>query len=80
MKLITFAAVLALSGCATVETAADRARDFAIQHPIVTAVGATIIIGGIVVAVDHHHYDAAPMPNHLRVQSPCSPEGLTSCP
>lgn len=73
MKLITFAALLALSGCATV-------GNFVEQHPVITAAGVAVVAGSIAIAANHHgHHDAAPLLTRQVHESPCSPQGLTPC-
>jgi hypothetical protein len=52
------ALVLGLTGCATIENGADHVRDFAVRHPVVTAVGTAVVIGGAVAALDHHGHHA----------------------
>ena len=76
-RLTSLALVLSLSGCATLETGADHVRDFAHKHPVVTGVATAVVIGGAVVALDHHHYDHAPTSAR---QSPCAPLPLSECP
>lgn len=55
--LLVLAAAVSLEGCATVETGADRVRDFAAEHPVITAIAAGAAAGALVAAVDrpHHH-------------------------
>lgn len=69
-------ALLTLSGCATLETGADHVRDFAGRHPVVTAVGTAVVVGGVVYALDHHGHHSEP-PNRT---SPCAPLPITECP
>jgi hypothetical protein len=69
------ALVLTLSGCATFEDAADRARTFATQHPVVTGVATAVVVGGVVYALDHHGHHSEP-PNRT---SPCAPLPITEC-
>jgi len=52
--------IACLSGCATLENGADHVRDFAVRHPVVTAVGTAVVIGGVVYALDHHHHSEPP--------------------
>lgn len=56
VRLTSLAIVLSLTGCASLESAADHTRDFTIRHPIVTAVGAAVVVGGAVAALDRHHH------------------------
>jgi hypothetical protein len=47
-------ALLFVSGFATLEAGADRARKFPARHPVVTAVGAAVVVGGAVALSRHH--------------------------
>lgn len=77
-RLSSLALVLLMfAGCATLENAADHTRDFASRHPVVTAVGTAVVVGGVVYALDHHHHDHAPTSVQ---QSPCAPLPITECP
>lgn len=48
-------ALFLITGCSTLESAAEHARTFARQHPVVTGVAVAVIVGGTVAALDHHH-------------------------
>ena len=54
---------LTIAGCSTLETAADHTRDFSARHPVITAVGAAIVVGGAVAAIEagHHHSETHPV-------------------
>lgn len=54
MKTLFLAALLALSGCATLE-----------RHPVLTAVGTAIIVGSIAAMVEHQHDQRRPNPIDL---------------
>lgn len=55
--LVTLTLILTLTGCASLENAADHAHDFAVRHPIATAIGTAVVVGGAVAAIEagHHH-------------------------
>lgn len=53
--LVSVGVALTLTGCATVETAADRFRDEVRAHPVVTGVVIAVAAGSIAAAVEHHH-------------------------
>lgn len=53
---ILCALTTSFTGCATIENGADHVRDFAVRHPVVTAVGTAVVVGGVVYALDHHHH------------------------
>lgn len=73
VKSVIAASLLALSGCATV-------GNFVEQHPVITAAGVAVVAGSIAIAANHHgHHDAAPLLTRQAHESPCSPQGLTSC-
>ena len=62
-SLIAALFLLALTACSTLETAADRARDFASQHPVVTAAaGVAVAAGGYALANQHQHHAPRPFP------------------
>jgi hypothetical protein len=52
--------VFALTGCASLENAADHAHDFAARHPVVAAVGVAVVVGGAIAASEagHHHHES----------------------
>lgn len=56
MRLILAGALAcaALSGCATVETTADHARDFVKAHPVATSIVASIAVSSIITVVAMH--------------------------
>lgn len=56
MRILALLALFSLAGCATLERGADQVHDFAVVHPVVTAVAASLAVGAIVSAVDHHHH------------------------
>lgn len=58
--LASLALASCLTACATLETGADHVRDFAVRHPIVTAVGAALIVGGVAASLDHHAHQHQP--------------------
>lgn len=75
VRLLALLALAALPACSTVEAAADRTRDFAAAHPIVTAVAGGAVAGSIaatIIANDHHHH--ASVPHRIS----CEP-GVTAC-
>lgn len=59
MKKTVLLCVLALSGCATIESGADRARDFAVAHPVAAAVAVGLTAGAIAVSVNRSSGDPA---------------------
>jgi hypothetical protein len=76
-RLAVLLLAIPLPACSTLETAADRARDFAAAHPIVTAVAGGAVAGSIaatIVANQHHHHPIADVPHHIV----CEP-GVTAC-
>jgi hypothetical protein len=78
-RFTTFAlALLALSGCSTLETASDHAHDFAARHPVAVAVGTAIVVGGAVYALDHRRGDDH-RPERIARGRPCLSGGMTEC-
>lgn len=61
MRILITCALVTFAGCATLEHGADQVRDFAHEHPVVTAIAAGAAAGAIVAAADrHHHHGGAP--------------------
>lgn len=64
VKSIAAVSLLCLSGCATVERAAEPVHDFVVAHPAVVAVGVALAMGGLEISQNHHtHRAPAPVPN-----------------
>lgn len=54
-SIVIFTA-LVMSGCATVERAADASRDACRDHPTVCAIGAAVVVGSAAaIAASHGH-------------------------
>lgn len=54
MRAIAFLTLCALAGCMTVERGADHVRDFAKAHPVVTSVGASIVVSSALTTIAMH--------------------------
>jgi hypothetical protein len=54
-------ALLSLTACTTIESAANHARDFVVAHPVITAVAVGVVAGSIAVVADHHHHQQLPV-------------------
>lgn len=50
-------AVVALAGCATVETAADHVRDFTDAHPVAVSVVASVAIASLATTIELRRAD-----------------------
>jgi hypothetical protein len=71
--LVTALILGTLPACATVENAADRARDFASSHPVLTSVAAGFAVGSIALAASHHtHHDQPELLRRPHEPYPCA--------